>query len=666
MAANICDFVNQAEKAEMMIRSLETQIKRLQEGDIDISDENITPELKKLRSDNTKLIYQITHLKKNVKIEEESSSSNCMKSLIGQLTGVFGAAIRAAFPDLGDPAVAVTPSTNEKFGDYQCNSAMNLSQLLKAKGQKSSPREIAQKILDHLPTSNLIEKVDIAGPGFINVHLKKSYVETEISSMLKTGVMPPNVGPRKKILIDMSSPNIAKEMHVGHLRSTIIGDSIANLCEFVGHEVKKINHIGDWGTQFGMLITHLIESFPNYKTESPPIGDLMSFYRASKKRFDEEEEFKVRAYAAVVKLQAYDKDYTKAWTLICDESRKEFEKVYERLDITNLIERGESFYQPLMSPVVEALDKLGLTVVEDGRKLIWPPGFKVPLTVVKSDGGNTYATSDLAAIKHRLEDEKADWILYVVDAGQAMHLNSVYAVAAKADWYDPKKTRVEHVGFGVVLGEDKKKFKTRSGDTVRLVDLLDEGLKRSMAKLEEKERHNVLSASELEAAQIAVAYGCIKYADLSHNRSGDYVFSFDKMLDDKGNTAVYLLYMLTRIRSIARTAKVSEADLAEAVKNADVKLDHPREWKLAKLLLRLPEVISGMVEELKIHPLCEYMYELAGVFSEFYDVCYTVEKDRTTGEIIKVNMSRLLLIEATAKVMEAGFKILSIRTVHRM
>jgi len=667
MAANISEFIDRAGKAELVISSLENEIKNLQEGNVKLSDDTITPELKKLRADNAKLIYQITHLKKNISMEEESAgSSNCMKSLIGQLISVFGKAIRDAFPDLPDPPVAVTPSTNEKFGDYQCNSAMNLSQLLKAKGQKCPPREIAQKILSNLPVTNIIEKVDIAGPGFINVHLQKTFVESEISSLLKLGVRPPNVGPHKKILIDMSSPNIAKEMHVGHLRSTIIGDSIANLCEFVGHEVKKINHLGDWGTQFGMLITHLMESFPSYKTESPPIGDLMSFYRASKKRFDEDEAFKARAYSAVVKLQAYDHDYIKAWTLICDESRKEFNKVYERLDIKHLIERGESFYQPLMPKVVETLDKLNLTVVEDGRKIVWPPGFQVPLTIVKSDGGNTYATSDLAAIRHRLEDEKADWILYVVDAGQATHLNSVYAVAANAGWYQPSSTRVEHIGFGVVLGEDKKKFKTRSGDTVRLVDLLDEGLKRSLAKLQEKERHNVLSAEELSAAQIAVAYGCIKYADLAHNRSHDYVFSFDKMLDDKGNTAVYLLYMLTRIRSIARTAQVSEETMAAAMKTAHVKLEHPREWKLAKLLLRLPEVILGMVEDLKIHPLCEYMYELAGVYSEFYDVCYTIEKDRNSGEIVNVNMSRLLLCEATARVMETGFRILGIRTVHRM
>lgn len=353
--------------------------------------------------------------------------------------------------------------------------------------------------------------------------------------------------------------------------------------------------------------------------------------------------------------------------MICDVSRNEFQKIYERLDIRNLVDRGESFYQDLMGKAVKILDDAKMTVVEDGRKICWAPDHPVPLTLVKSDGGFTYDTSDMAALRQRINDENADWILYVVDQGQGIHLNTCYAAGAAAGWFDPKETRVEHIGFGVVLGEDGKKFKTRSGDTVRLVDLLDEGLKRSQAKLKEKEREKVLTHEELKAAEEAVAYGCIKYADLSHNRCHDYVFSFDKMLDDKGNTAVYMQYAYMRIRSIIkRTAQMSPEEVKKAAASTPIDLSHPKEWKLGKLLLRFPEIILRIMDDLMLHTLCDFLYEVATTFTEFYDVCYVVEKDRQTGEIVKVNMGRLLLCEAAAQTMSACFKILGLRMVDRM
>ena len=396
-------------------------------------------------------------------------------------------------------------------------------------------------------------------------------------------MLPPPTGAKKRVIVDFSSPNIAKEMHVGHLRSTIIGDGICRLLEFLGHDVLRLNHIGDWGTQFGMLIAHLQDEFPNFQTESPPISDLMAFYKQSKARFDADEDFKKRAYNCVVKLQAHEPDYLKAWNLICDVSRKEFQKVYDRLDV-KLVERGESFYQDRMKEVVSDLTKKNMLEEDEGRMIMFAPGISVPLTVVKSDGGFTYDTSDMAALKQRIEEEQADWLIYVTDAGQATHFQQVFACAEKAGYVQPG-VRVDHVGFGVVLGEDKKKFKTRSGDTVRLVELLDEGLKRSKDKLLEKEREKVLSEEELLAAQTNVAYGCIKYADLSHNRNHEYIFSFDKMLDDRGNTAAYMLYAYTRIRSIARTANVTDKQLEEAKKQG-LKLEHEKEIKLGKLLLR--------------------------------------------------------------------------------
>ncbi|XP_036607934.1 arginine--tRNA ligase, cytoplasmic isoform X2 [Trichosurus vulpecula] len=589
-----------------------------------------------------------------------------MININSRLQELFAYAIKTAYPDLENPPLIVTPSQQPKFGDYQCNSAMGLTKmLLKTKEEKVNPRDIAENIARHLPDNEYIEKVEIAGPGFINVHLRKDFVSKQLTNLLVNGVQPPALGERKKVIVDFSSPNIAKEMHVGHLRSTIIGESMSRLFEFVGHDVLRLNHVGDWGTQFGMLIAHLQDKFPDYVTVSPPIGDLQAFYKESKKRFDTEEEFKKRAYQCVVQLQSKMPDITKAWNLICDVSRQEFKKIYEALDIS-LVERGESFYQDRMTDIVREFEEKGFVQVDDGRKIVFVPDCSIPLTIVKSDGGYTYDTSDLAAIKQRLMEEKADVIIYVVDNGQALHFQTVFAAAQMIGWYDPKVTRVSHAGFGVVLGEDKKKFKTRSGDTVRLIDLLEEGLKRSMDKLKEKERDKVLTPEELKAAQSSVAFGCIRYADLSHNRMNDYIFSFDKMLDDRGNTAAYLLYAFTRIRSIARLANIDEEMLRKAAKETKIILDHEKEWKLGRCILRFPEILQKILDDLFLHTLCDYLYELATTFTEFYDSCYCVEKDRQTGEILKVNMWRMLLCEATAAVMAKGFDILGIKPVQRM
>ncbi|XP_075914681.1 arginine--tRNA ligase, cytoplasmic [Petromyzon marinus] len=470
-----------------------------------------------------------------------------------------------------------------------------------------------------------------------------------------------------QVVIDFSSPNVAKEMHVGHLRSTIIGDSTSRLYEFLGHEVLRLNHIGDWGTQFGMLIAHLVDRFPNYTEQPPPIADLQAFYKESKLRFDEDPSFRSRAYEYVVRLQSKEEAILRGWSLICDISRREFQKIYDSLGV-RLEERGESFYQSLMQDVVEELKQKGLLQEDEGRLVLFAPGCAVPLTVVKSDGGFTYDTSDLAALRHRIHTERADVIIYVTDSGQASHFEAVFSAARLAGWYqEGGGVRVVHTPFGVVLGEDRKKFKTRSGETVRLAELLDEGLRRAGDKLQEKGRHQVLTPEELEAARRAVAFGCIKYADLAHSRTNDYVFSFAKMLDDRGNTAVYLLYAYTRIRSIARVAHVDPAQLrSEARRVGGVALGHASERRLARAILRLPEVLARTADDLQLHTLCDFLYELAGTFTDFYDACYCVEKDRSTGEVVKVNMSRLLLCEATAMVMETCFHILGLTPVQRM
>ncbi|XP_033742647.1 arginine--tRNA ligase, cytoplasmic-like [Pecten maximus] len=650
-----------AEQSETEIKHLEEEIKRLQDPQRMLADGIISPELDKLRTENAKLNYQINHLKRSLAAETQRKPKN-MLSIGIIVEELFGRALRCAYPDLDNIPVMIQGSS--KFADYQCNSAMVIAAKLKSQGVKVPPKEIAQNIVACLPESEYFSKVEAAPNGFINIDLNKNFVSEQISSLLQKGPTPPNVGIQKRIVVDFSSPNIAKEMHVGHLRSTIIGESLCRLLEWVGHDVLRLNHLGDWGTQFGMLIAHLKDKFPNYLSVSPPIKDLQAFYKESKVRFDEDEAFKKRAYEAVVKLQNGDEAHRKGWNLICDVSRKEFQKVYQRLGVS-IVERGESFYQPLMGAIVKELEENGHLVLEDGRKVMYIPGAAAPLTVVKSDGGFTYATSDLTAIKQRLKVEKGDWLLYVVDAGQNLHLQSIYDAGVMAGWYDPKQVRVEHVMFGVVLGEDKKKFKTRSGEVVRLVDLLDEGVKRAEMKLMEKGRDKELTKEEMKKAMEAVAYGCIKYNDLSHNRNHEYVFSFDRMLDDRGNTAAYLLYAYTRIRSIARTAQVSPEQLTDAATKTKIVLDHPKEWKLAKCLLRFPEVILKCLDDLLIHTLCDFLYEVATTFSEFYDNCYCIEKDKS-GKIVKVDMSRILLCEATASVIGAGFHILSITPVDKM
>ncbi|CAH0560316.1 unnamed protein product [Brassicogethes aeneus] len=695
MAEDISFLQKEADKSEEQILLLKKELTALKEAiknRVVLSTDDA--KINQIVTENTKLKHRLAVLKRAIAAHSTSApivtDLTRMQSIQETLSRLFGQAIAAAYPDLVDaPIVIALSGKDPKFGDFQCNSAMPIANLFKQIGKKLAPRDIGLKIVENLPAHSMIEKCEVAGPGFINVYLNKIHGVKTLSAIFEHGLKPPTLARKHRVLVDFSSPNIAKEMHVGHLSLKLLATdtdfgkiqhdtpSFLRLLRIqvhhhrgqhlppsrvLGHDVVRINHVGDWGTQFGMLIAHLQDKFPDFASKSPPIGDLQAFYKESKARFDEDEAFKKRAYAAVVKLQSFDATYAKAWQLICDVSRKEFQKIYDRLDVV-LKERGESFYQTRMEKIVKELDAKGFLELDDGRKVMWG-GATIPLTVVKSDGGFTYDTSDMAAIKHRIEEEKADWLIYVTDAGQATHFQVLFGCAKKAGIIDDSH-RVDHVGFGVVLGEDKKKFKTRSGDTVRLLDLLDEGLKRSLDKLREKERDKVLTAEELRKAQTSVAYGCIKYADLSHNRNHEYVFSFDKMLEDKGNTAVYLLYAFTRIQSIARNANFSKEQVNELAKSHTISLTHEKEWKLGKVLLRFPDVLIKITGDLCLHNLCEYVYEIATTFSEFYDSCYCIEKD-ASGDIVKINHGRILLSEATARILEQCFNILGLKPVSKM
>ena len=673
------EFTKRAEQAEAEIKVLIKEVEALEGANgLAKHQANSSEAVEKLVAENTKLKYRLGILKRAVSTELKKKNqkpamdeTKNMPSLVELLTDLFKDAISQAYPDLPDAPCPVAASA--KQGDYQFNGAMPIAGLLKAQGTKTPPRDIAQKIVSFVETGDLIEKLEVAGPGFVNIFLKKSYVTKQLMNLLLHGVRPPlkSNDKRQKVIVDFSSPNIAKEMHVGHLRSTIIGESVSRLFEFMGHEVLRLNHVGDWGTQFGMLIAHLKDKYPDYAKTSPPISDLMSFYKESKARFDEDPEFKKRAYESVVKLQSFDEDHIKGWNLICDVSRKEFDKIYKRLNVS-ITERGESFYQKKMEFIVKHLKDRNALKLEEGRWIMFADGIDVPLTVIKSDGGFTYDTSDMAAIQQRITEELADRIVYVTDAGQGPHFQTIFQCARQLGWLgrnrESPRVRVDHVGFGVVLGEDKKKFKTRSGDTVRLADLLDEGLKRATEKLAQKakERGSSLGGDEAKRTAEALAYGCIKYADLSHNRNHEYVFSFDKMLEDKGNTAVYMLYAYTRIKSIGRTIGLDLKEFKKKCDTSSVSVDHEKEIKLAKLLLRFPEIVLKISDDLFLHTLAEYMYEVATTFTEFYDVCYCVEKDRQTGEIVKINTGRIILCEVTAMILAKCFDILGLEPVERM
>ncbi len=576
-------------------------------------------------------------------------------------------AMQRAFPEVDallDPQLA--PASKPEFGDFQANGALPL-----AKPLKQAPRQIAGAIVEALQAdpafTDLCLEPQIAGPGFINLTIRPERLAAEVSARLgdpRLGV--PEVQNEAAVVVDFSSPNIAKEMHVGHLRSTIIGDSLARVLEFRGHRVLRLNHVGDWGTQFGMLITHLKQVAPETlnTADAVDLGDLVAFYREAKKRFDEDDAFQATSREEVVKLQGGDPVSLKAWGLLCDQSRREFQKIYDRLDI-RLSERGESFYNPYLASVLSGLKEAGLLVTDDGAECVFLEGVNgkdgkpLPVIVRKSDGGFNYATTDLAAIRYRFaaasEGDGARRVIYVTDAGQANHFAGVFQVAKRATWI-PEDGQLEHVPFGLVQGEDGKKLKTRSGDTVRLRDLLDEAVERAEAdlcrRLKEEEREEDESFIKHVAGTVGLA--AVKYADLSQNRITNYQFSFDRMLALQGNTAPYLLYAVVRIAGIARKGGDLEAEAGM------LQFSEPQEWALVRELLKFDAVIAEVEEELLPNRLCSYLFELSQVFNRFYDQVPVLKAE---GKSLS---SRLALCRLTADTLKSGLGLLGIATLERM
>ncbi|MGP0128437.1 MAG: arginine--tRNA ligase [cyanobacterium endosymbiont of Rhopalodia musculus] len=585
-----------------------------------------------------------------------------MISISKQLNQYFCQALVNAFgTDFAEIDPLIVLASNPKFGDYQSNIALVL-----AKKLGKNPRDIAKKIIDNLALEELGETPTIAGPGFINIRLKITYLENQLKASrfdLRLGIEKTDFS--QKVIVDFSSPNIAKEMHVGHLRSTIIGDCIARTLEFRGHQVLRLNHLGDWGTQFGMLIAYLGEVYPDAltTTNALDIGDLETFYKQAKQRFDKDEKFKKTARKKVVKLQAGDKETRHAWQLLCAQSRREFQVIYDRLDI-KLTERGESFYNPFLEDIVKELDKQELLKEDAGAQCVFLDGFinkagdPFPLIVKKSDGGYNYATSDLAALKYRVEEDKAERIIYVTDAGQANHFAQVFQVAKKANIISDQ-LEIIHVPFGLVKGEDGKRLKTRSGTTVKLRDLLDEAVNHARQDLEkrlEKEQRKE-SREFIDKVSQVVGISAVKYADLSQNRTSDYVFSYEKMLTLQGNTAPYMLYAYARIQSISREGKI---DFQKLEKDIDIILKEDTEIDLGQYLLRFNEVIKEVERTLLPNRLCDYLYELSKKFNRFYENCPVLRSEKL------LKTSRLLLCDLTARTLKLGLSLLGISVLERM
>lgn len=575
------------------------------------------------------------------------------------------AAMARALP-LPDTAVdfPLEPATKPEFGDFQANGAMGLAKVL-----GRPPRQIAQAVVDHLQVGDLCHPPQVAGPGFINFTIRPEVLAAEVQERLdqpRLGV--PMAQPQQRVVVDFSSPNIAKEMHVGHLRSTIIGDCIARLLSFRGHHVLRLNHLGDWGTQFGMLIAHLKHVAPRSLSgeEHVDLGDLVAFYRQAKERFDADEVFQGHSRGEVVKLQAGEPESLRAWRLLCQQSRQAFQAIYDRLDV-QLVERGESFYNEALPKVVEDLEQARLLTIDDGARCVFLEGMAgkdgqpLPLIVQKRDGGYNYATTDLAAIRQRLASaaaggEGAERVVYVTDAGQSNHFAAVFQVAQRAGWV-PTGCRLQHVPFGLVQGADGKKLKTRSGATVRLRDLLDEAVECARRDLVERMAQEQRQAEEDFIAQVAETVGiaAVKYADLSQNRTTNYQFSFDRMLALQGNTAPYLLYAYVRIQGIAR-----QGGSLVAAEPGPICLQAPQELSLARQLLNFDEVILAMEQDLLPNRLCAYLFGLSQTFNRFYDQLPVLKAP------VQSRGTRLALCRLSAQTMGLGLALLGIKTLDRM
>ncbi|WDZ90385.1 arginine--tRNA ligase [Nocardiopsis sp. HUAS JQ3] len=561
------------------------------------------------------------------------------------------AAVSAAFDVACTVEQAVVRPSQREGVDYQINAAMALAKTLRRRS-----REVADEIVAHLDLGDMAQNVEVAGPGFINITLSDTWLQERAAALAADPRLGYQPGAPRRVIIDYSSPNMAKEMHVGHLRSTIIGDALVRFMEFAGHEVIRQNHLGDWGTPFGMLVEHLVDEGLDEQHFS--ISDLNVFYQQAREKFDNVEGFADRARARVVALQAGDPDTLALWERLLTESKHHIEAVYDLLGVKLTPDdyKGESSYQPWLNDVADELTRRGLAQVSEGALCVFLDGFTgregnpLPLIVRKRDGGFGYDATDLATIRYRAQDLKGDHLIYVVGSPQAQHFALIFAAARKAEWISAE-TATTHVGFGSVLGEDGRILRTRAGASLKLTDLLNEGVERAAAIV--ADRTDLTEAERGEIAR-AVGIGAIKYADLSTDRVKDYQFDWDRMLAMDGNTAVYLQYALARIRSIMR-----RADQVPAL-GAAVVLTEQAERDLVLALSRFPGAVQAALNHLQPHRLATYLFELATQFSSFYENCPVLKSEG------RVRESRLALAAHTAAVLERGLDLLGIEAPQRL
>jgi arginyl-tRNA synthetase len=577
-------------------------------------------------------------------------------TLLELLTERLSAAARSAFGDVALPDPLVLPTRDPRHGDYSCPAAMTAAKVL-----GRNPFELAEALAAALDVDGICEAPEVVRPGFVNLRLRAEWLASRVAAELgddRLGVEP--VGAGALAVVDYSAPNVAKEMHVGHLRSTIIGDSLANVLGHLGYELDRANHIGDWGAQFGMLLAHLEDL--RASGADLDMADVEAFYRAANARDKEDAAFHERARQRVVALQSGEPAARAEWGELVEMTRRNNAVIYDLLSIRGLVEKGESFYQPMLADVVDELRAKGLAVDDQGAVVVFVDGFTnkegdpLPLIVQNRHGGYGYATTDLAALHHRVQDLGAARVLYVVDAGQSQHLAMVFAVARAAGWV-PDGVEVTHVPFGLVLGEDGKRLRTRSGDNVRLRELLQEAVDRARAFVvaRAEERGDPLP-EDLDRVAVTIGIGAVKYADLSQNRQSNYVFSFDKMLSLKGNTAPYLQYAYARIQSILREA--GWADGAPA--SAAVSFAHDAELALAKTLVATPDVLQRVAAEYAPNHLCAHLYDVSQAYNQFYEHCPVLRSEEPT------RTARLALCALTARTLAVGLSLLGIDVLERI
>ena len=567
---------------------------------------------------------------------------------------VSQAMIAAGAPADCEPQVR--QSAKVQFGDYQANGMMAV-----AKKLGMAPRQLAEQVLTHLDLNGIASKVEIAGPGFINIFLDPAFLAQHVQQALASDRLGVTQPAKQTVVVDYSAPNVAKEMHVGHLRSTIIGDAAVRTLEFLGHNVIRANHVGDWGTQFGMLIAWL-EKQQQENAGEMALADLEGFYRDAKKHYDEDEAFAERARSYVVKLQGGDEYFREMWRKLVDITMSQNQLTYDRLNVTLTRDdvMGESLYNPMLPGIVADLKAKGLAVESEGATVVFldeytnKEGEPMGVIIQKKDGGYLYTTTDIACAKYRYETLHADRVLYYIDSRQHQHLMQAWTIVRKAG-YVPDSVPLEHHMFGMMLGKDGKPFKTRAGGTVKLADLLDEALERARRLVAEKNPD--MPADELEKLANAVGIGAVKYADLSKNRTTDYIFDWDNMLAFEGNTAPYMQYAYTRVLSVFRKADIDESALA----NAQVIISEDREAQLAARLLQFEETLTVVAREGTPHVMCAYLYDVAGLFSGFYEHCPIL-----SAENEDIRNSRLKLAQLTAKTLKLGLDTLGIETVERM